>query len=30
MKAWLIDTIFVWWDFLPPSVRRWAEANDHI
>ena len=28
-KAWCVNRVFVWWDWLPGFVRRWAETNDH-
>ena len=29
LKSWLVDRVFIWWDFMPNFIRNWAEANDH-
>lgn len=29
-KAWLVDRVFTFWDFMPRFIRQWALDNDHI
>jgi hypothetical protein len=28
-KAWLVDRIFMWWDWAPRFAQQWAMNNDH-